>query len=125
MKCFISGLRDTIKNQVMMFQPTTLIQAIGLALPQANTMETMIKEAKSSSRITTSLLPRTQEIGRGTLRQIPQIKKISQVEMQDRTRGKKSYVTTVTKNMNLGISVKGDKFIYWKEMGDDEIRLLV
>ena len=43
----------------MMFQPTTLIQAIGLALLQENTMEAMIKEAKSSSRITTSSLPRT------------------------------------------------------------------
>ena len=40
---FISGLRDTIKNQVMMFQPTTLIQALGLALLQENTMEAMIK----------------------------------------------------------------------------------
>ena len=26
-QCFINGLRDTIKNQVMMFQPTTLIEA--------------------------------------------------------------------------------------------------
>ena len=33
-QCFISGLRDTIKNQVMMFQPTTLSKAIGLALLQ-------------------------------------------------------------------------------------------
>ena len=59
----------------MMFQPTTLIEALGLGLLQENTMEAMIKEAKSSSRITTSLLPCTQEIGRGTLGQIPQIKK--------------------------------------------------
>ena len=31
-QCFISGLRDPIKNQVIMFQPTTLSHAIGLAL---------------------------------------------------------------------------------------------
>ena len=74
-----------------MFQYTILIQALGLALLQENTMEAMIKEAKSSSRITTSLLPCTQEIGRGTLGQIPQIKKISQAEMQDRKEKKLCY----------------------------------
>lgn len=29
-QCFLSGLRDTIENLIMMFHPTTLIQAIGL-----------------------------------------------------------------------------------------------
>lgn len=72
-------------------------------------MEAMIKEAKSSSLITTSLLPHTQEVGRGTPRQIPQSRKY--LKLRWRTREKKSNVTIVTKNMNLGISVKGDKFI--------------
>lgn len=31
-ECFISGLKDAICPQVVMFQPTTLSQAIGLAL---------------------------------------------------------------------------------------------
>ena len=90
-QCFISGLRDTVKNQVTMFQPTTLSQAIGLALLQENTMEAMIKEAKSSSRNTTNLMPRTQEIGRGTSGQIPLIRKISQAEMQARREKKLFY----------------------------------
>ncbi|KAL9440941.1 hypothetical protein AB3S75_019589 [Citrus x aurantiifolia] len=33
-QCFISGLKDAIKNQVTMFQPNILTQAIGLALLQ-------------------------------------------------------------------------------------------
>lgn len=76
-QCFISGLRDTIKNYAMMFQPTTLIQVIGLVLILENTMEATIMEAKFSSRITTSLVPRMQEVGRGISGQIPPIRKIS------------------------------------------------
>ena len=76
-QCFISGLRDTIKNYAMMFQPTTLIQVIGLVLILENTMEATIMEAKFSSRITTRLVPRMQEVGRGISGQIPPIRKIS------------------------------------------------
>ena len=61
----------------MMFQPTTLIQVIGLVLILENTMEVTIMEAKISSRITTSLVPRMQEVGRGIFGQIPPIRKIS------------------------------------------------
>lgn len=31
-QCFISDLRDTIKNQVTMFQPTTLIEVVGFTI---------------------------------------------------------------------------------------------
>ena len=48
-QCFVSGLMDVIKNQVMMFKPTTLSQAIGLTLLQENTIKAMMKEAKLSS----------------------------------------------------------------------------
>ena len=108
-QCFISGLRDTIKNQVMMFQSTTLSQAIGLPLLQENTMEAMIIEAKSSSRNTTDLKPRTQEIVRGNSGKTPLIRKISQVEMQARREKKLCYYCD-KKNINRGISVRGDKF---------------
>ena len=90
-QCFISGLRDTIKNQVMMSQPTTLSKAIGLALLQENTMEAMIKKAKSLSCNTTNLTPYTQEMGQGNSGKIPPIKKISQAEMLVRREKKLSY----------------------------------
>jgi hypothetical protein len=38
-ECFISGLKDVVRSQVVMFQPNTLSQAIGLALLQEKTME--------------------------------------------------------------------------------------
>ena len=90
-QCFISGLRDTIKNQVMIFQPTTLSWPIRLALLKENTIKAMIKEAKPSSRNTTNLTPRPQKIGQGNSRQIPSIKKISQVELQARREKKLCY----------------------------------
>ncbi|TXG48807.1 hypothetical protein EZV62_024682 [Acer yangbiense] len=50
-QCFISGLKDAIKNQVKMFKPSTLTQVVGLALLQEGIMEAIIKEAKGFNRI--------------------------------------------------------------------------
>ena len=83
-KCFISGLRDTIKNQVMKFQPPTLIQVVWFALLQENTMEAMIKETGYSFETTTNLMQRTQDLRGGTSGQIPPIRKISKAGMQER-----------------------------------------
>ena len=42
-QCFVSGLMDAIKNQVMIFKPITLSQAIRLALLQENAIKAMMK----------------------------------------------------------------------------------
>ena len=48
-QCFISGLEEIIKNQVTMFHPSTLSQAIGLALLQEGTMKAILKKVKDSN----------------------------------------------------------------------------
>ncbi|KAH9699109.1 hypothetical protein KPL71_024219 [Citrus sinensis] len=90
-QCFVSGLRDAIKNQVAMFQPKTLIQAVGLALLQESTLEAMIKEAKASTRTMSSHVIPTVESKRNFMGQIPPIKRISAAEMQERRANKLCY----------------------------------
>ena len=45
------------KNQVMMFKPTTLSQAIGLTLLQENIIKVVMKEATLSSETLNNLKP--------------------------------------------------------------------
>ncbi|ESR55507.1 hypothetical protein CICLE_v10023331mg, partial [Citrus x clementina] len=90
-QCFVSGLRDAIKNQVAMFQPKTLIQVVGLALLQESTLEAMIKEAKASTRTMSSHVIPTAESKRNSMGQIPQIKRISAAEMQEKRAKKLCY----------------------------------
>ena len=90
-QCFVSVLRDAIKNQVAMFQPKMLIQAVGLALLQESTLEAMIKEAKASTRTMSSHVIPTAESKRNSIGQISPIKRISTVEMQERRAKKLCY----------------------------------
>ena len=83
LQCFVSGLMDAIKNQVMMFKPTTLSQDIGLTLLQENTIKAMIKEATLSSKTPTNLDPTMQEEEQETSRKILSLKKLSHVGMQE------------------------------------------
>ena len=82
-QCFINGLMDAIKNQVMMFKPTTLSQAIGLALLQENTIKVMMKEAMLSSKTPTNLEPSMKEVEQETSGKIPSLKKLSHARMQE------------------------------------------
>ncbi|KAH9699108.1 hypothetical protein KPL71_024219 [Citrus sinensis] len=87
----LSKLRQTSTNQVAMFQPKTLIQAVGLALLQESTLEAMIKEAKASTRTMSSHVIPTVESKRNFMGQIPPIKRISAAEMQERRANKLCY----------------------------------
>ena len=64
-QCFVSSLMDAIKNQVMMSKPTTLSQAIGLALLQENIIKAVMKEAMLSSE---TLTCKTREISISEIR---------------------------------------------------------
>ncbi|KAH9692146.1 hypothetical protein KPL70_016314 [Citrus sinensis] len=90
-QCFVSRLKDAIKNRVAMFQPKTLIQAVGLALLQESTLEAMIKEAKASTRTMSSHVIPTAESKRNSMGQIPPIKRIFAAEMQERRAKKLCY----------------------------------
>ena len=46
--CFISGLKEEIKANVLMFKPTNTTQAIGLAKLQENNIEAIAKKARQS-----------------------------------------------------------------------------
>ncbi|CAL5378579.1 unnamed protein product [Camellia sinensis] len=48
--CFISGLREDIKAGVLMFRPTTIVQAIGLAKMQENSIEAITRRARQGNR---------------------------------------------------------------------------
>lgn len=110
--CFVSGLKEVIKNQVTMFRPTTLPQAIGLALLQEGTMEAIIKEVKGPIKNNTTRVGFS-EASKGNNNQLPPIKKISAAEMQERRDKKLCYY--VMKNMSLAIDVKRGKYFCWKE----------
>ncbi|KAH9733790.1 hypothetical protein KPL71_017135 [Citrus sinensis] len=89
-QCFISGLKEAIKNQVTMFQPNSLTQAIGLALLQEGAMEAILKEAKGVNKVgvstMNSFVPKKSDNNR-----LPPVKRISTAEMQVRREKKLCY----------------------------------
>ncbi|KAL5713693.1 hypothetical protein ACHQM5_015746 [Ranunculus cassubicifolius] len=54
-ECFVSGLKDEIKNNVQMFNPTTLTHAITLAKLQEATLASSSKSATAADEIAISL----------------------------------------------------------------------
>lgn len=54
--CFVSGLKEEIKGGVVMFQPRTISQAMGLARLQEETVEAMYKKNRGSMKSVSSLL---------------------------------------------------------------------
>ena len=82
-QCFISGLKDAIKNQVTMFQPNTLTQAIDLALLQEGAMEAILKEAKGVNKGGVSTMNSFVRKKSDNSR-LPPVKQISAAEMQER-----------------------------------------
>lgn len=48
--CFVSGLKDEIKTEVQIFQPTTISHAIGLARLQEESIETLSRRNKTPQR---------------------------------------------------------------------------
>ena len=100
---------DAIKNQVMMFKPTTIREYHkGLALLQENTTKAMMKEATLSSQTPTNLGLGMQEVEQETFEQIPSPKKLSHIGMQERRNKKLCYYCD--ENTNWDISV-GGKFM--------------
>lgn len=77
--CFVSGLKEVIKNQVTMFRPTTVPHAIGLALLQEETMEAIIKEVKGPIKNNTTRVGFS-ETCKGNNNQLPPIKKNQQLK---------------------------------------------
>ncbi|XP_057475850.1 uncharacterized protein LOC130763850 isoform X2 [Actinidia eriantha] len=49
--CFISGLKEEIKANVLMFRPINITQAIGLAKLQENSIEAIAKKTKQSFKV--------------------------------------------------------------------------
>ena len=94
-RCFISGVKDSVENGVTMFEPTALAQAIGLTRLQEDTMEAVIRETKASLRANTPMGSTTHKsathksIAQETL---PPIRHISQEEM-DACRAKRSLLS--------------------------------
>ena len=82
-QCFISGLNEAIKNQVIMFQLNTLSQTTGLALLQEGTMEAILKEVKASNESEESTV-NSMGIRMNQNTQLPPIKRISATKIQDR-----------------------------------------
>lgn len=89
-QCFISDLKDAIKNKVTMFQPNNLTHAIGLAVLQEGAMEAILKEAKgvNKGRVSTvnSSVPKKSDNSR-----LPPVKQISAAKMQERREKKLCY----------------------------------
>ena len=82
-QCFISGLEEIIKNQVTMFHPSTLSQAIGLALLQEGTMKAILKKVKDSNESGESTV-NSMGVRMNQNSQLPPIKRISATRMQER-----------------------------------------
>lgn len=55
--CFISGLKEEIRANVLMFRPTTISQAIGLAKLQEYSIEALTKKTRQGIRIGESSFP--------------------------------------------------------------------
>ena len=82
-QCFISGLKETIKNQVTMFWRNTLTQTIGLALLQEGTMEAIFKEVKDSNESGESTM-NSMGIKMNQNSRLPSIKRILAAKMQEK-----------------------------------------
>lgn len=119
--CFVRGLKEVIKNQVTMFRPTTLPQAIGLALLQEGTMEAIIKEVKGPIKNNTTRVGFS-EASKGNNNQLPPIKKIQQLKCKrEETR---NFVINVMKNMSLANGhrcIKRQIFLLEGEENEEEI----
>ena len=118
-QCFVSGLRDAIKNQVAMFQLKTLIQAVRLALLQESTLEAMIKEAKASTRTMSSHVIPTAESKLNFMGQIPSIKRISAAEMHERRAKKLCYYCD--EKFDPGHKCKQQQIYLLEEKDDEEL----
>lgn len=81
-QCFLSELKDAIKNQVAMFQLKTLVQVVGLALLQESILGAKIIEAKALIRKMFSYVTSTTKSKQSSIGKIPPIKRISTAKMQ-------------------------------------------